>query len=100
MTTFELEIRHLLFTSMLFNIPEGLKRLSYSLTENSISVLAVFDAEPLAFQKDCIYSIIAELNGHLIDELQSTIEFKVENSIGNEINLEHLMFARYDAERY
>jgi hypothetical protein len=100
MTAFDLEIKHLLFTAMLFNIPEGLKRLSYALTETSISVLAVFDAEPQAFQKDCIYSIFGELNGHLINELQGTIEFKVEGSVGNEINREHLLFARYDGERY
>ena len=85
---------------MLFNIPNGLKRLSYKLTGRELNVLAVFDAEPAEFQKDCVYSIVAEVKGHFINELTCSVQFKAEGSIPKVEDLNHLLFARYEAEEY
>ena len=87
-----------LFQAALFNIPNGLKRLSYAFEDEHLHVLAVFDAPPMAFQKQCIYDLVGEVQGHYTAHLADTYRFLVETDISSqEPDLLQLIFARYDA---
>ena len=100
MTDFEIEIKLKLYIAMLFNIPDGLKRLSCRFDPPVARVLAVFDSPPQDYQQDCIRAIASEVEGHFLDPFQCKVEFLVETSGNREIDLEHLLFARYDADMY
>lgn len=99
----ETEIFIRLQQSLLYNIPQRLKKLSYTFSGNHISILAVFTDEPREFEIDCINSAVGEFNGYYINEFNVDVEFAVEKkaSITFEVkNRAVLLFARYEAEEY
>lgn len=74
----ETEIFIRLQQSLLYNIPQRLKKLSYTFSGNRISILAVFTDEPREFEIDCMYSAVGEFNGYYINEFNVDVEFAVE----------------------
>jgi len=87
-------------TALLFNIPKGLKRLSYQISKNTLDVQAVFDYEPREFEIDCIHSTTSEVLGNYSDEFNSSVCAKIENELTKITDLDNLVFARYDADEY
>jgi len=87
-------------TALLFNIPKGLKRLSYQISKSSLLVQAVFYSEPVEFEIDCIHSTTSEVLGNYSDEFNSSVCTKIEKECTKIPDLDNLIFARYDAEEY
>ena len=95
-----IELNKYFQTALLFNTPKGLKRLSYQISNNSLSVLAVFDSEPREFEMDCIYSTTGEVLGNYSYEILSSVCAKVEKGLTVISDLDNLIFARYEDEEY
>ena len=87
-------------TALLFNIPQSLKRMSFEIRGEKFFVQAVFDRVPEDHEKDCIWAAVAEVLGHFQVEPNTTTNLLVEGSDQGFQDLQCLVFALYESERY